>query len=141
MPPGAHTAVPLDTWDTATYTGLWNYLDYPAVVLPVGTVQESDSADDSCNAKYGPEDSRVYSLCMLVSNFFFCCPAAPANATELTFHTPLDTGPELYQNAAICIQLVGYRHLDEALAHAAAMVDSVINGQQHPQGNLHYPVG
>jgi amidase len=69
MPPAAHTAVSLDTWDTGSYTGLWNYLDYPAIVLPVGTVQESDSADDSCNAKYGPEDSRVYSLCMLVLNF------------------------------------------------------------------------
>lgn len=24
MPPAPHTAVPLDTWNRATYTGLWN---------------------------------------------------------------------------------------------------------------------
>ncbi|KAI9733798.1 MAG: hypothetical protein M1818_007065 [Claussenomyces sp. TS43310] len=102
MPPAAHTAVSLDTWDTASYTGLWNYLDYPALVLPVGTVQESDSADEPSNAKYGAEDSRLYNLY---------------------------TGTEFYKDAPICVQLVGYRHLDEALANAAAVVESVINGQ------------
>ena len=64
MPPAPHTAIPLDTWTTATNTGLWNYLDYPAVVLPVDKVQESDSADGPSNAKYGAEDARLYSLCM-----------------------------------------------------------------------------
>ncbi|KAJ4375772.1 hypothetical protein N0V83_001049 [Neocucurbitaria cava] len=34
MPPAPHTAVPLDQWTTASYTGLWNYLDYPAVIIP-----------------------------------------------------------------------------------------------------------
>ncbi|KAL9078652.1 MAG: hypothetical protein Q9157_002416 [Trypethelium eluteriae] len=63
MPPAPHTAVPLDTWSTATYTGLWNYLDFPAVVLPVDEVRESDLADDVGNAKFGPEDARLYSLC------------------------------------------------------------------------------
>jgi amidase len=47
-----------------TYTGLWNYLDYPAVVIPVDKVQESDSVDDPSNAKYGAEDATLYSLCM-----------------------------------------------------------------------------
>jgi amidase len=64
MPPAPHTAVPRDTWTVATYTCLWNYLDYPAVVVPVGAVQESDVADDVSNAKYGAEDAKVYSLCM-----------------------------------------------------------------------------
>ena len=63
MPPAPHTAIPLDTWSTATYTGLWNYLDFPAVVLPVDKVRESDLADDVGNAKFGPEDARLYSLC------------------------------------------------------------------------------
>ena len=64
MPPAPHTALPLDQWTTASYTGLWNYLDYPAVVIPVDTVCESDLADDLSNARYGAEDARVYSLCM-----------------------------------------------------------------------------
>lgn len=64
MPPAPHTAVCLDTWDSVTYTGLWNYLNYPAIVFPVDKVQDSDLADDLSTAKYGPEDSRLYNLCM-----------------------------------------------------------------------------
>ncbi|KUJ24625.1 amidase [Mollisia scopiformis] len=101
MPPAPHTAVPLDTWTTATYTALWNFLDYPAVVIPVGKVQESDVSDDVSNAKYGVEDAKVYSLY---------------------------TGPELYKDAPICVQVVGYRHADETLANTARLLDSIING-------------
>lgn len=63
MPPAPHTAVPLDTWTTPSYTGLWNYLDFPAIVMPVDEVREADAADDLTNAKYGPEDAKVYGLC------------------------------------------------------------------------------
>jgi hypothetical protein len=63
MPPAPHTAVPLDCWSTVTYTCLWNYLDYPAVVIPVDQVRDMDSADDLSNAKFGPDDEKVYSLC------------------------------------------------------------------------------
>ncbi|RYC62928.1 hypothetical protein CHU98_g3286 [Xylaria longipes] len=100
MPPAPHTAVPLDTWSTITYTGLWNYLDYPAVVIPVDRVREEDSADDVSNAKFGDEDAQLYGLY---------------------------TGPELYKDAPICVQLVGYRHADEALANSAAVLDRIIN--------------
>ncbi|KAH0845096.1 hypothetical protein AYO21_01644 [Fonsecaea monophora] len=101
MPPAQHTAVPLDQWTTATYTGLWNYLDYPAVVIPVDTVCESDVVDELSNARFGAEDARMYSLY---------------------------TGPEDYKDAPISVQLVGYRYCDEALANTAARVDSIING-------------
>lgn len=63
MPPAPHTALPIDKWNSASYTGLWNYLDYPAVVIPVGTVCESDLVDDVGNAKYGIEDKHLYGLC------------------------------------------------------------------------------
>lgn len=63
IPPAPHTAVPLDTWASASYTGLWNYLDYPAIVIPVDTVQDSDVADDVSNAKFGSEDAKLYALC------------------------------------------------------------------------------
>ncbi|KAF4630115.1 hypothetical protein G7Y89_g8025 [Cudoniella acicularis] len=102
MPPAPHTTVPLDSWTTATYTGLWNYLDYPAVVIPVDKVQDSDLVDDESNAKYGPGDSELYSLY---------------------------TGPETYKDAPVCIQVVGYRHADEALANTVTVLDSIINGQ------------
>jgi len=63
MPPAPHTALPLDCWTTATYTSLWNYLDYPAIVIPVDEVRNIDSADDLSNAKFGPDDEQLYSLC------------------------------------------------------------------------------
>ncbi|KAI0799023.1 putative fatty-acid amide hydrolase [Xylaria sp. FL0064] len=101
MPPAPHTAVPLDTWSTAIYTGLWNYLDYPAIVIPMDKVRDEDAADDVTNAKYGEEDAKLYSLY---------------------------TGPEQYKDAPICMQLVGYRHADEALMNSAAVLDRIING-------------
>jgi amidase len=63
MPPAPHTAVPLDCWTKAAYTSLWNYLDYPAIVLPVDHVRDIDSADDLSNVQFGPEDEKLYSLC------------------------------------------------------------------------------
>lgn|SRR5687768_12447960 len=63
MPPAPHTAVPLDRWAKAAYTCLWNYLDYPAVVIPVGQVQDTDVADSLSNAKFGPDDEELYKLC------------------------------------------------------------------------------
>ncbi|KAH8690612.1 putative fatty-acid amide hydrolase [Talaromyces proteolyticus] len=100
MPPAPNTAVPLDCWTRAAYTSLWNYLDYPAIVIPVDHVRDIDSADDLRNAQFGPEDEKLYSLY---------------------------TGPEQYKDAPICIQVVGYRHKDEALLRAAAVLDSIIN--------------
>lgn len=64
MPPAPHTAVPLDRWSTLTYTGLWNYLDYPAVVIPVDRVRaDEDAVDGAGEARFGAEDARVYGLC------------------------------------------------------------------------------
>ncbi|CZR70006.1 related to general amidase [Phialocephala subalpina] len=63
MPPAPHTALPLDCWTKATYTGLWNYLDYPAIVIPVDQARDIDSAEDLSNAKFGPDDEKFYSLC------------------------------------------------------------------------------
>ncbi|KAI3321821.1 putative fatty-acid amide hydrolase [Xylariaceae sp. AK1471] len=100
MPPAAHTALPLDSWTKASYTGLWNYLDYPAIVIPVDQVRDIDAADDLSNAKFGPDDEQLYSLY---------------------------TGPEQYKDAPVCIQVVGYRHKDEALVKTAAVLDSIIN--------------
>jgi amidase len=117
IPPAPHTALPLDCWTKATYTGLWNYLDYPAIVIPVDQVRDIDSADDLSNAKFGPDDERLYSLCR---HHF------PNLRLKLT-HAPIDTGPEQYRGAPVSIQVVGYRHKDEALTKAAAVLDSIIN--------------
>lgn len=69
MPAAPHTAVPLDEWNDASYTGIWNYLDYPAIVIPVDEVSDADQADDSSNAKYGPADRKLYNLCTYHDSF------------------------------------------------------------------------
>ncbi|EGR44514.1 uncharacterized protein TRIREDRAFT_5888 [Trichoderma reesei QM6a] len=102
MPAAPHTALPWDTWTSATYTGLWSYLDYPAVVIPVDVVAASDLMDDPGRAKYGPNDTELYQLY---------------------------TGPERYEGLPIAVQIIGYRHQDEELIATAEMLDSIINGE------------
>lgn len=63
MPPAPHTTVPLDRWNKPVYTCLWNYLDYPALVIPVDHVRDTDAVDDISNAKFGPGDEELYRLC------------------------------------------------------------------------------
>lgn len=63
MPPAAHTAVALDHWTKAAYTSLWNYLDYPAIVIPTDHVRDTDFADELSNAQFGSEDEKLYKLC------------------------------------------------------------------------------
>lgn len=65
MPVAPHTAVPKDTWRVINYTGLFNFLDYPACTIPVGYVNEQDVPDGE--AKYGAMDAAVYGLCKLSS--------------------------------------------------------------------------
>ncbi|KAF7892100.1 hypothetical protein EAF00_008402 [Botryotinia globosa] len=91
---------PWNCWSRVAYTCLWNYLDYPAIVIPVDQVQDTDLADDLNNAKFGPDDENIYKLY---------------------------TGPEVYKDAPICVQFVGYSCKDEVLLKAAAMLDSIIN--------------
>ncbi|KAI0160494.1 putative fatty-acid amide hydrolase [Xylariaceae sp. FL1272] len=98
MPAAPHTAVPLDKWNRPVYTCLANYLDQPAIVLPVGEVQDLDVTDGLSNAKFGPIDEQVYSLY---------------------------SGPKQYKGIPVCVQVVGYRQRDEALVNAAAVIDSI----------------
>ncbi|KXJ85238.1 putative fatty-acid amide hydrolase [Microdochium bolleyi] len=101
MPPAPHTAVPHDAWSRPAYTCIWNYVDYPALVMPVDKVRVGvDEADDVGNAKYGQADEEMYKLY---------------------------TGPEAYEDAPICVQLVGYKQRDEALLRVAAVVEGIVN--------------
>lgn len=64
MPPAPHTAVPHDMWNRPAYTCIWNYVDYPALVIPVDKVRAGlDETDGVENAKYGVEDEGLYKLC------------------------------------------------------------------------------
>ncbi|ETS73842.1 hypothetical protein PFICI_14788 [Pestalotiopsis fici W106-1] len=107
MPPSQHTALPLDCWKTATYTSLWNYLDFPAVVIPVDEVADIDHADDLTRAEFGAEDKEMYSLY---------------------------TGPDQYKRAPVAVQVVGYRHRDEALMRVVEVLDLINHKQSLVKG-------
>lgn len=64
MPPSPHVAPKLDQWKVINYLVPWNYLDYPACIIPVGRV---DAGDVPGKAKYGIEDEVLYSTCKLSS--------------------------------------------------------------------------
>jgi hypothetical protein len=45
-------------------TGLWNYLDCPAAIIPFGKVLETDVAELADKvAKFGAKDAEMYELC------------------------------------------------------------------------------
>jgi amidase len=63
LPGAPQTATRFDEWGPINYTMLWNFLDYPATIIPTGRVRESDLADGKDSALYGEQDSKHYKLC------------------------------------------------------------------------------
>lgn len=63
LPPSPTTATPFDQWDPVSYTALWNLLDYSAVVIPTGSVQDIDQVDSVEHAVHGERDRRNYQMC------------------------------------------------------------------------------
>jgi hypothetical protein len=59
-----------------------------------------------------------------ISGFFF----RPDRLIHATSRRK-DTGTDQYKAVPTAIQLVGYRHADEALMNAAAVVDSILHGK------------
>ncbi|KAI4716327.1 amidase [Aureobasidium sp. EXF-10727] len=101
MLPGApQTATRFDEWGPINYTMLWNFLDYPATIIPTGRVRESDVADGEGSALYGEQDKQNYKLY---------------------------DSPETYKDAPLSVQVVGMRQEDEALAEVVSLVDHILN--------------
>ena len=65
LAPAPHPAPKLDQWKVINYLVPWNYLDYPACIIPVGRVEAGDVPG---KAKYGAEDEAVYAACKLMSS-------------------------------------------------------------------------
>ena len=101
MLPAPFTAPKIDTWGSKiAYTALWNLMDYPAAIIPVGKVSPDDKVDQA--AKYGHEDVKVY------EDY---------------------TGPEEYTDAPTTIQVVGMRQEDEYLMLVTEKLDEILNGR------------
>lgn len=100
--PAPHPAVPFDQYTDLTFTGLFNIIDWPAIVLPTG--DHADSRIDSRHAErprpLGEEDKRVQDL-------------------YWDHRTDFDGLP-------LSIQLIGRRGMDELLLAMAAKVHEAI---------------
>jgi amidase len=116
-PPAPTTATPLDRWDSITYTMLWNFLDYPSCILPVGKVSSADIAGSVTDAKHGERDQANFSMCKFRTLLHQHCRRAD---------TFTDTGPADFANAPLAIQLVGMRQEDAQLAQLATLVDDIL---------------
>lgn len=64
--PAAHPAVPFDEYTDLTLTGLFNVIDWPAIVLPTGDMvdQHADSAhsDMRDGDLFGTDDRRIHGM-------------------------------------------------------------------------------
>lgn len=100
LPPAPFTAPKIDMWEgNISYTALWNLLDYPAAIVPVGRVSKDDIVDKA--ARYGPRDEKVYSMY---------------------------TGPQDFADAPITIQVVGMHQEDEYHTLVVEAIDRIIHG-------------
>lgn len=61
-PPMPHTAVPHGSCRWVGYTKVWNVLDYPALVIPAGKVEDEDVRAPWCVELRGPMDGWNRSL-------------------------------------------------------------------------------
>ena len=74
-------------------------LDYPAITLPVTTVQKELDIVDASYRPISDEDKRNYSM----------------------------YDPEIFDRMPVCVQLVGRAYTEEALLHVAEVVDDAIH--------------
>lgn len=118
MPPAPTVAPKHDAWRSVDYTLAWNYLDYPACVLPVDVVHEDDEWD-------GDEREKFRSECMSQSL---------NSIPDVARLTGADDGPRDYTRAPTTIQLVGRRQHDEDLMYFAEYVEAVLAQSQKVSG-------
>lgn len=97
-PVGAHTALRPREWTNDSYTVVWNAMDYPAVVVPVGHV---DPVKD-------PRDVLE----------------KPVSDIDEEFYARYD--PELMAGAPIALQFVGPRLGDEQLLQDVELIDAIL---------------
>ncbi|KAG5359043.1 Acetamidase [Yarrowia sp. C11] len=89
-----------DTSNNLMYSGIWNLMDYPAVVVPTGS-----KVCDFSYEKNGEFRSELEKECW----------------------TPwVEQGPDVYKNAPVCVQIVAPRWEDELAVNVAKWVDQKV---------------
>ncbi|KAF5252847.1 hypothetical protein FANTH_2171 [Fusarium anthophilum] len=103
-PPAPGVGYPHDFNTYWGYTSLFNLIDYPAAILPISGLKVN-SEHDSVDSEYVPLDSNPY---------------------DEPNHKLYD--PSLFENQAICMQVVGRPFEDEELIHVSSTLDALLRG-------------
>lgn len=97
-PAGAHTATRPNQWTNDSYTVVWNAMDYPAVIVPITTVDPTKDLKDSLDE--------------------------PLSVMDEEFYARYD--PELMAGAPVALQFVGLRLGDEQLLRDVEQIDDIL---------------
>ncbi|PNP76494.1 hypothetical protein FNYG_09913 [Fusarium nygamai] len=103
-PPAPGVGYPHDFNTYWGYTSLFNLIDYPAAVLPIPGLKVN-AEQDPLDSEYVPLDTNPY---------------------DKPNHEIYD--PNLFENQAICIQVVGRPFEDEELIQVSATLDALFRG-------------
>nr|RBR01789.1 hypothetical protein FVER53263_12272 [Fusarium verticillioides] len=103
-PPAPGVGYPHDFNTYWGYTSLFNLIDYPAAVLPIPGLKVN-AEQDPLDSEYVPMDTNPY---------------------DKPNHEIYD--PNLFENQAICIQVVGRPFEDEELIQVSATLDALFRG-------------
>ncbi|KAI6878623.1 acetamidase [Hortaea werneckii] len=112
-PVAPHTAVPHRTARWTGYTKVWNFLDYAALSIPFGTLEQESSFGGRL-PKMHAGDSRERYLRDYV----------PRNDMDKWNHKLYD--PELMDGLPIGLQIIGRRFEEERVLGVAKVVENVI---------------
>ena len=104
MPPMPHTAVPHRSCRWVGYTKVWNMLDYPALVIPGGTVEPGDVFEDWDYSPRNEMDAWNHTLW--------------ADNKEEMAALKLPVG----------VQIVGRRYKEEKVLAAGKILDDLLRG-------------
>ncbi|KAF9011699.1 amidase signature domain-containing protein [Cyathus striatus] len=107
-PVAPYVAPPHGLNKTASYTMVWNVLDYPALIMPVSKVDLELDKPVPPHAFYGKADKENYE----------------------------SYNPTAYKNAPICIQLVGRTLEEEAVIGMGEVIDEVLKKSKNGKARL-----
>lgn len=98
------------------YSAVWNALDLPAVVMPVGVVSEGDTWEsvgvEAVRSSIDGEDVKD----------------DPVGRMDEQYRSMFDEGPAKYKDAPTAVQLVGERLQEERLMAIAEVLDGLLRG-------------
>ncbi|KZV89596.1 general amidase [Exidia glandulosa HHB12029] len=99
LPVAPFPAPPHGLYRIAAYTNVWNVLDCPSCVVPVTRVDQTLDVKAAPHEIRNDEDKIIYDMY---------------------------TGPEAFENAPVCVQVVGRTQEDEAVLGMAEKVDEAL---------------